>query len=185
MQEASEDTQEKFYLIVFKIWEQEYYTFWYTDDIDGFMLDQNGKLKSFPTKEEAIAYSKKEGFLLDTEELIISSAILRKMNIRKINCKLFLNHWNTFHDVAYSINCPFLGDKWIGSVQSIYEKLFYGCNILVKEDEEHYRPKWSKKERRWIAKVMKDGFHILEKGLDRNKDDRITNSGYNNKSGKI
>lgn len=92
---------------------------------------------------------------------------------------------NTFHDAAYSINCPFLGDKWIGSVQSIYEKLFYGCNILVKDNEEHYRPKWSKKERRWTAKVMKDGFRILEKGLDRNKDDRITVSGYNNKNGKI
>ncbi|MDE7274804.1 MAG: hypothetical protein K2N95_17475 [Lachnospiraceae bacterium] len=50
-------------------------------------------------------------------------------------------------------------------IQRIYEKLFYGCNLLVREDEEHYVPKWNKKERRWIAKVMKDGIQILAKGL--------------------
>lgn len=165
-QDFSKDTQEKYYLVKFIILQEEYYTFWYTDDVDGFLLDQSGKLKSFPTKEEAIDFAKEEGFLLDTEEDIVTSAILRKMHIRKINCNLYLNHWNMFHDVAYSLNCPFLGDRRTGIIQHIYEKLFYGCNILVKEDEEHYRPKWSKQERRFIAKVMKEGFKILEKGLD-------------------
>lgn len=167
-QNLSEDTQEKYYLIKFKILQEEYYTFWYTDEIDGFLLDENGKLKFFLTKEKAILFAKRGGFLLDTEELLISLSILRKMNIKKINCSLFLNYWNIFHDVAYSINCPFLGDSRNGIVQNIYAKLFYGCNILVKEDEEHYKPKWSKKERYWIEKVMKNGFKILEKGLNVN-----------------
>ena len=56
--------QEKYYLITFKILQKEYYTFWYTDDNDGFLLDKNGALKSFQTKEEAITFAKKEGFLL-------------------------------------------------------------------------------------------------------------------------
>ena len=164
--DMSEELQKKYYLIKFRILQEEYYTFWYTDDIDGFLLDINGILKSFPTKEEAIDFTEKQGFLLDTDELLISSAILKRINIRKINCNLFLNYWNIFSDMAHSINCQFVGDNRDKEIiQHIYEKLFYGCNILVKEDEEHYRPKWSKKERRWIAKVMKNGFKILSKGL--------------------
>ena len=139
--DMSEELQKKYYLIKFRILQEEYYTFWYTDDIDGF--------------------------LLDTDELLISSAILKRINIRKINCNLFLNYWNIFSDMAHSINCQFVGDNRDKEIiQHIYEKLFYGCNILVKGDEEHYRPKWSKKERRWIAKVMKNGFKILSKGLN-------------------
>ncbi|MDE7206203.1 MAG: hypothetical protein K2N90_03425 [Lachnospiraceae bacterium] len=160
-----EKMQEKYYLIKFKILENEYYTFWYTDDVDGFLMEHRGTLKSFPTKEEAIIFAEEKGFELDTDELIISSAILRRMNIRKIRCNLFLNCWNTLSDVAHSMNCQFLGDNREGIVQDIYVKLFYGCNILVKEDEEHYHPKWSKKERRWIAKVMRNGFKILSEGI--------------------
>lgn len=132
--------QENYYLVKFKILQEEYYTFWYSDDVDGFMLD--------------------------TDEFIISSAILRRINIRKINCNLFLDYWNIFSDIAHSLNYQFLGDcRENETISHIYEKLFYGCNILVKEDEEHYRPKWSKKERRWIKKVMLNGFKILSKGL--------------------
>lgn len=97
----SEALQKKYYLVKFKILQEKYYTFWYTDDIDGFMLDINGKLKFFPTKEESEAFAKEEGFLLDTEELLISLAILRKKNLRKIDCNLFLVYCNIFSDVAY------------------------------------------------------------------------------------
>ena len=94
--DMSEELQKKYYLIKFRILQEEYYTFWYTDDIDGFLLDINGILKSFPTKEEAIDFTEKQGFLLDTDELLISSAILKRINIRKINGNLFLNYWNIF-----------------------------------------------------------------------------------------
>ena len=156
-----------YYLIKFQILQKEYYTFWYTDDMDGFLLDRKGKLKSLPTKEDAVAFAAKMGFLLDTKELLISSAILRKRNI---DCSLFLNYWNIFSDIAYSINCRFAGDSRDDVTSRIYEKLFYGCNILVSEDEEHYIPKWSKKEKRRIANIMKNGFAILATGLsaDRN-----------------
>lgn len=43
---------------------EEYYTIWYTDDIDGFLTGQDGKLKSFPTKREAEAFAKEKGLWL-------------------------------------------------------------------------------------------------------------------------
>ena len=58
--DMSEELQKKYYLIKFRILQEEYYTFWYTDDIDGFLLDINGILKSFPTKEEAIDFTEKQ-----------------------------------------------------------------------------------------------------------------------------
>jgi len=163
----SEELRENYYLVKFKILEKVYYTFWYTDNIDGFLLDIDGMIMSFPTKEEAIGFAKEKGFLLDTEEVLISSEILRKINGTKIDCNLFLNYWNIFSDAAHSINCQFIGDSRKGIIQHIYTKLFYGCNILVKEKEEHYKPKWNKEERRWIIRVIKDGFRILSKGLNK------------------
>lgn len=162
----NEKLREKYYLVQFKILQKEYDTFWYTDDVDGFMMDTGNMLKSFPTKEQAVAFADKEGFLLDTEAFLVSTSILKDMNIREINCKLYLNYWNIFSDVAHSINRQFLGDSRNGTIRHIYEKLFYGCNILVKKDEEHYIPKWSKSERRWLARVIKNGFQILSKGLN-------------------
>lgn len=161
----NEKLREKYYLVQFKILQKEYDTFWYTDDDDGFMLDTDNTLKSFPTKEQAVAFADKEGFMLDTEALLVSTSILKDMNIREITCKLYLNYWNIFSDVANSINEQFLGDSRNGTIRDIYEKLFYGCNILVKKDEEHYISKWSKSERRWIARVIKNGFQIVSKGL--------------------
>ena len=165
----NERLREEYYLVKFKILQEEYYTFWYTDDIDGFLLDKNGKLKFFLTKEEAIFFAKEKGFLLNTkdaEEVLVSSEILKKENIRRINCNFFLNNWNTLSDVAHSINCQFIGDSKGRVIRNIYIKLFYGCNILLEEGDEYYRPKWSKKERYWITKVMKNGFEILAKGLN-------------------
>lgn len=163
-----EKLQEKYYLVRFKILQKEYYTFWYTDDIDGFLLDINGMLTYFSEKKEAIKFAREKGFLLDTNELIISSSSLRKIKTAKINCNLFLNYWNIFSDVAHSINCQFIGDSKNKLIQHIYEKLFYGCNLLIKEGEEPYKPKWSKKERHWIAIVMKNGFKVLLKGFNIN-----------------
>ena len=171
----SEKTDRTYELVRFQIIREkceEYYTIWYTDDVDGFMMDTDNTLKSFPTKEQAVAFADKEGFMLDTEAFLVSTSILKDMNIREINCKLYLNYWNIFSDAAHSLNRRFLGDNREQAViQRIYEKLFYGCNLLVGEEERHYVPKWSKKERRWFAKVMEDGFGILSQGLN------ITQSG--------
>ncbi len=166
----SKELRENYYLVKFKILEKVYYTFWYTDNIDGFLLDIDGMIMSFPTKEEAIGFAKEKGFLLNREETeyLISPEYFRKIeHFRKIDCGQFLNYLNIFSDVAHSINCQFIGDSRKGIIQHIYTKLFYGCNILVKEKEEHYKPKWNKEERRWIIRVIKDGFRILSKGLNK------------------
>lgn len=169
--DISEKTDRTYELVRFQIIREkceEYYTIWYTDDVDGFLTGQDGKLKSFPTKKEAEAFANEEGLLLQegVVSYLIAASIYRKKNLGKFGCVLYLDHWNIFSDAAHSLNCRFLGDSRKKTViQRIYEKLFYGCNLLVGEEERHYVPKWSKKERRWFAKVMEDGFQILSHGL--------------------
>ena len=160
------DLQQTYYLVHFQLFKNNYYTFWYTDEFDGFLLDDRGMLQSFPTKDAAVLFAEEEGFLLDTDELFLSSAILRNINCRNLDCNLVLNHWNTFSDIAHSIHAVFIGDNSDNEmIQQIYEKLFYGCNLLLKENEQPYRPVWNLTERRWIARVMRDGLKILAKGL--------------------
>lgn len=66
--DMSEELQKQYYLIRFKILQETYYAIWYTDDIDGFLLDKDGMLRSFPTKEEAMAFAREEGLLINTKE---------------------------------------------------------------------------------------------------------------------
>lgn len=164
-EELNNDIHEKYEIVTFEISGKEYHTIWYMDDIDGFLLEQTGCLKAFAAKKEAAAFAQKEGFILDDNDFLISSAILEKYAMIEVDCNLVLNYWNTFSDLAHSLNCSFLGDNREGIVQNIYVKLFYGCNILVKENEEHYIPKWNKNEKRWMVKVLKEGFAILSKAL--------------------
>ena len=39
--DMSEELQKQYYLIRFKILQETYYAIWYTDDIDGFLLDKD------------------------------------------------------------------------------------------------------------------------------------------------
>ena len=64
------------YIIEFNIKQREYYTFWYTDDTDGFLLENNEKLKSFASEKEAKRFAEDNKFKLDKEILLISSDIL-------------------------------------------------------------------------------------------------------------
>ena len=113
---------------------EEYYTIWYTDDLDGFLTGQDGKLKSFPTKREAEAFAKAEGLWLreGIVTYLIAASIYRKKNLGKFDCVLYLDHWNIFSDAAHSLNRRFLGDNREQAViQRIYEKLFFETAVIM------------------------------------------------------
>ena len=65
----SEELQKQYYLIRFKVLQETCYAIWYTDDIDGFLLDKDGMLRSFPTKEETMAFAREEGLLINTKKM--------------------------------------------------------------------------------------------------------------------
>lgn len=155
------------YIIKFKIKQEEYYTFWYTDDVDGFLLESNEKLKSFASEKEAKRFAEDNKFKLDNEILLISSDILISLKMEELDCNLVLTYWNIMSDMAQSVHGKFLGDSEDDEVQSIYNKLFYGCNLpALKKDGEDFSPKWNGYEKNWIVKVIENGFELLLKALN-------------------
>lgn len=156
----------KLYLVKFQFRKKECYALWYTDDVDGFLLDDNGKIRSFASEEKARIFGKREGYYLDDEIVSISSDILLSFGREEIDCNLILTYWNIFSDLARSVNCKFLGDNSDGDVEGIYQKLFYGCNLpAIRKDGEIFSLEWNESEKRRLAEILDNGFKILSDAI--------------------
>lgn len=157
----------EFYIVKFIIEQKEYYTFWYTDDTDGFLLESNDKLKSFTSEKEAKYFVENNGFKLDDEIILVSSDILNRLKTEEIDCNLILTYWNIMSDLAQSVHSQFLGDSRDNVIQSIYNKLFYGCNLpALKKEGEDFLPEWNENETKWIAKIIDNGFNLISKAIN-------------------
>ena len=73
------------------------------------------------------------------------------------NCGELLNFWNMFSDAALSAGYTFMGDQKTDELNEIYDKLFYGCNILTPDTEDTYIPYWEKKQILLAKNVLQDG----------------------------
>lgn len=156
----------KLYLVKFQFSKKECYALWYTDDVDGFLLDDNGKIRSFASEEETRLFANREGYYLDDEIALISSDTLLSFGREEIDCNVILTYWNIFSDLARSVNCKFLGDNSDGDVEGIYQKLFYGCNLpAIRKDRETFVPEWNESERKRLAEILANGFRILSDAI--------------------
>lgn len=140
----------KLYPIIFKVHQIEYYTLWYTDEIDGFLLDENKMIKMFLNETDVKIFAKQKGYNLDSEFLIISDNIYKKLDMQNLDCDLILIHWNILSDLARTICGNFLGDSKTKEIQKVYEKLFYGCNFQFMSKYaflklEYVHPLWNEK----------------------------------------
>ncbi|MDF2511487.1 MAG: hypothetical protein K0S76_3047 [Herbinix sp.] len=68
--------------------------------------------------------------------------------------------------MAKSTNHDFLGDSKAIIIKNIYDKLFYGCNLLaIKGDGEDYFPTWDNEEIKTLQLVVDNGLGIILKNL--------------------
>ena len=156
----------EFYPLKFKVNQTEYCTLWYTDEIDGFLQDENKKIKFFANVGEAKAFTESKGYSIDSEVLQITDDILKKLDMQILDCNVIITCWNILSDMAKSIDCDFLGDSKSEEIQNIYDKLFYGCNLpSLKKSGEDFLPKWADDEKNLIKKVLKNGFEVLQRAL--------------------
>lgn len=153
-----------FYSVVFYLNQLRYDTLWYTDDIDGFLLNKNGKIKSFKNDDFMRKFINEHGYTLHDEVLEIRLDDLEQLKVQPIDCKLILTIWNIMLDAAQSVSKEYLGDSRDAPIRSVYDKLFYGCNILVKEEK--YIPRWKASEKRLISRVIDNGYQILLHALE-------------------
>lgn len=152
----------EFYLIEFKINHLSYYTFWYTDDVDGFLLAGKDRIKTFKNFEEAKCFADEYDFKLNDEAIVISYDDIKKANLQAIDCNSILTFWNIITDIAQSVKCQFIGDRKEDEITDVYSKLFYGCNLpAVKQEGEEFMPQWNEEEKTLIEKVIENGYQIL------------------------
>lgn len=107
----------EFYPINFKVNQTEYCTLWYTDEIDGFLQDEDKKIKFFANVGEAKAFTESKGYSIDSEVLQITDDIFKKLDVQILDCNVILTCWNILSDMAKTIDCDFLGDSKAEEIQ--------------------------------------------------------------------
>lgn len=129
----------KLYLVKFQFSKKECYALWYTDDVDGFILDENGKIRSFASEEKTRLFANRKGYHL--LEYFFRSCTNGKLQV--------------------------FGDNSGGDVEGIYQKLFYGCNLpAIRKDGEIFVPEWNESERKRLAEIFDNGFRILSDAIE-------------------
>ncbi|MCL2054190.1 MAG: hypothetical protein FWG90_07115 [Oscillospiraceae bacterium] len=147
------------------------YSIWYSDysdDKDGLFCNEDKKILCFGAKNSALQFLAEKNLQLyqnDEYEIMLYdfdwlNAWIKSDDVNVI-CNDILNFWNIFTDIAYSTGVNFKGDNKNASINIIYDKLFYGNNILKPSDEEDYIPIWDKKQIKLIKSIMKNGIEMF------------------------
>lgn len=161
-----------YYPVRYRLDYKERWLLWYTlgegegDEPDSVVVDENGKMLVFRSRQSLMAYAHAEELALAAEN---ESAFFNLDNVVKwlgrkrpaeLNCVEFLNAWNLLADVSASVGGSFDPDK--ARTRQIYHKLFWGNNLpAVTPAGKHYTPQWPGRESRVIRKVLREGLFLF------------------------
>jgi hypothetical protein len=154
-----------YYIFVLIIEKKEYYCIWYSNGKDGFVTESD-QIVFFTNKEQLNKYaaSKNINYKEGIAKLNIDIAIdWLNSNRETIDCIYFLDFWNVIEDLANSICKDFYGNSDKGMVYEVYNKLFYGSNLLaIKGDGAEFIPGWSEEEIKELSNVLTDGIALVK-----------------------
>lgn len=155
-----------YYMIEFMLNEKSYYCIWYTNDKDGFIVD-NHKVKSFDDKIKLNKYCINNSIFLEKGKTTYNLDELNtwlNSDKKDIDSNILLSMWNIMSDFAFSIDNLFLGDK--EKLFYIYDKLFY-CNNLpaYKKNNKLYDPYWENQEIKVLSNILFRGLNLIKENL--------------------
>lgn len=158
---------EQYDIVLFILDQIKYYTLWYLDDKDGFILnDEETGIMIFKNESAARLFACQNLLPLADDVTLFFIEESKLYDFSKMDCSYILDFWNIVTDIAGSLGLQFLGDEKNKNVNLIYKKLFYGCNLpSIKGEEPDYHPVWSQSERTVMARIVKDGMKILREQL--------------------
>ncbi|HQU86400.1 MAG TPA: hypothetical protein PKY59_24940 [Pyrinomonadaceae bacterium] len=148
--------------------ENDHYFIWFTDEEDGVCVNKEKKLLVCRSLEEIKTYAKKQKISLKDEEPFFCDLDKLAKTFHKrlfeVNCVDFLNAWNLFGDISFSVEETFNSER--KDTEKIYEKLFLGNNLpVITPQGKFYKPSWNKKELEIIRKVLLHGIEIFSNNL--------------------
>lgn len=161
-------SERRHYLCDFRLDGGRLFVVWYSNDKDGLVNFENGKIGAFSDEPGVREFCRSAGLLLIAEPLPVYdfdavATWCARPSAAEIDHVTFLNAWNMFDDAlpsqggAHSIYE--LSSKGAGR---IYDKLFFANNLpsVITEDA-HYNPVWSQYEVDLLARLFQLGLADL------------------------
>lgn len=87
------------------------------------------------------------------------------------DCNWLIDIWNFFSDFFTITKQTFIGDSSDTCISNLYDKLFYGCNLLIEEKDKYYYPNWSTEDITLLKKVMLSGVENFAKWVQNSTED--------------
>jgi hypothetical protein len=164
-------SERNYYICQFHLSKKSSFVIWFSNERDGLLLDNNGKIVALGTLSLARAYAKNNGISINPESVPFYdfdaiSSWCSMPRPSQIDCVLFLNVWNMFSDIAASIGENSIFAAADKGLKKIYDKLFFGNNLPAATQEGmSYEPEWSAAEADKIVVVFRAGLQDLYRSL--------------------
>lgn len=154
----------EYYIVKFVFESESFYTIWYTSDEDGFVMDsKTNRVIAFKDNNNLLQYAKKKGITVDDECTEYDCVEENYFINEELNCSGILDLWNIAEDMAKSLKVKLEICEDVQSVNKIYDKLFYGCNLpAVTPEGEKYIPVWSEYETNILHDVVRKGILLIK-----------------------
>lgn len=153
----------EYYIVKFLFEAETIYAIWYSSDADGFVIDSNNKVMAFKDKSKLLQYADKQGIAVNDEGTEFDCAEAKYFENEELKCSDILDLWNIVEDIARSLKVKFEICEDVQSVNKIYDKLFYGCNLpAVTPEGKTYIPIWSELEMYILREVVRKGILLIK-----------------------
>jgi hypothetical protein len=160
----------RYYAFWLRLNNEDLYTIWYSNNKDGFLLEESNRIPVFRTMPTLLAYADRQNVSLEDEVPELHNFDLIKLWIRyptadTIVYDVFLNALNAFGDIASSIgNKVYL--RLSKHIDRIYQKLFWGCNLpAVTPRKKVFHPLWNQKELEKLQAIFDYGLKMLQDNI--------------------
>jgi hypothetical protein len=159
----------EYYAYWYRLDDKDSFLIWFSNENDGFVVDENGLIPSFVNLSGLQKYANEKQMDVDVENsellnLDVVQSWLNNSEQKIADYNPFLNAWNLFEDISVSTNGNFDANKKL--TKEIYNKIFWGCNIpAVTPEGKSYEPIWTKKELKIICETLDFGFQIFKEKI--------------------
>lgn len=162
-----------YYKLLYQLDGVEAFLLWFTNDVDGVIKTPQGRILSFPTEEELVAFACDLGVTVIDEDPILHNldaveAWASTSSPETVDCSELLSAWNLFGDIERSlhpVSCVFAGKN--AKLDSLYDKLFWGNNLPAMTPEgKRFDPVWSSAELSSLSKHITNGLELFRESRD-------------------
>jgi len=159
----------EYYSYWYRLNNEDSFLIWFSNEKDGFVVNENGFVPSFNNKSDLKMYADKIQIKVDVDNPNLTDLDIIKTwlnNSEKIeDYNSFLDAWNLFEDISISSNGDFDENKEV--TNDIYNRIFWGCNIpAVTPEGESFTPTWTIEELKTIRETLNYGLQMFKKKIN-------------------